>query len=45
MDISLAKKLIHYNPTTYLRDGLQITWEWYVNNQDEYLEKVNYFKG
>jgi len=44
MDISLARKLIHYNPTTTLLDGLKETWEWYVKNQDEYLNKVNYFK-
>ncbi|MGA8849126.1 MAG: NAD-dependent epimerase/dehydratase family protein [Dehalococcoidia bacterium] len=44
MDISLAKKLIHYDPTTTLLDGLKQTWNWYVNNQDEYLNKKNYFK-
>lgn len=44
MNISLAKKLIHYNPTTSLRDGLKETWNWFVKNQDEYLNKMNYFK-
>ena len=44
MDISLAKKLIHYNPTTSLLDGLRETWNWYVNNQKEYLKRKNYFK-
>ena len=44
MDISLARKLIHYNPTTILLDGLKKTWNWYLNNQDEYLRKKNYFK-
>jgi GDP-L-fucose synthase len=44
MDVSLAKKIIHYNPTTTLRDGLKETWDWFLNNQDEYLNKVNYFK-
>ena len=44
MDISLAKKLIYYNPTTSLLDGLKQTWQWFVNNQDEYLNKKNYFK-
>jgi GDP-L-fucose synthase len=44
MDISLAKRLIHYNPTTTLVEGLKETWNWYVNNQDEYLKKKNYFK-
>ncbi|GAJ19863.1 unnamed protein product, partial [marine sediment metagenome] len=36
--------LIHYNPTTTLLDGLKETWDWYVKNQDEYLNKKNYFK-
>lgn len=44
MDITLARKLIHYNPTTSLADGLKQTWDWYVKNQDEYLKKANYFK-
>lgn len=44
MDISLARKLIHYNPTTSLLEGLKETWNWYVKNQDEYLKIKNYFK-
>ena len=44
MDISLARKMIHYNPTTDLLDGLKETWDWFLNNQDEYLNKQNYFK-
>ena len=44
MDISLARKLIHYNPTTSLLDGLKETWNWFCKNSDEYLNKVNYFK-
>jgi len=44
MDISLARKLIHYNPTTTLLNGLKETWDWFVKNQDEYLNRVNYFK-
>lgn len=44
MDISLAREVIHYNPTTSLRDGLQETWEWFIKNQDEYLKRKNYFK-
>jgi GDP-L-fucose synthase len=43
MDITLARKLIDYNPTTPLLDGLKKTWEWFVANRDEYLEKKNYF--
>ena len=44
MDIFLARKLIHYNPTTSLEDGLKKTWNWFVRNQNEYLHKKNYFK-
>jgi GDP-L-fucose synthase len=44
MDISLARELLDYDPTTTLRDGLKQTWEWYVKHQDEHLTKVNYFK-
>jgi GDP-L-fucose synthase len=44
MDISLAKELIHYNPTTSLKDGLKETWEWFTQNQDDYLKRLNYFK-
>jgi GDP-L-fucose synthase len=43
MDISLAKELIHYNPTTSLLDGLKETWQWFTQNQDEYLRRKNYF--
>jgi GDP-L-fucose synthase len=44
MDISLAKQLIHYDPETSLLDGLKQTWEWFIDHQDEYLERKNYFK-
>jgi GDP-L-fucose synthase len=44
MDFSLARQLIHYNPTTSLRQGLQETWQWFVANRNEYLKKKNYFK-
>jgi GDP-L-fucose synthase len=44
MDISLAEELIHYRPTTSLADGLKETWDWFTQNQDEYLSKVNYFR-
>jgi len=44
MDISLARELIHYNPTTSLLDGLKETWNWFVEHQEEYLKRKNYFK-
>ena len=43
MDISLARKLIDYNPTTDLFRGLQETWLWFKDNQHEYLKRKNYF--
>ncbi len=45
MDITLARKLIDYNPTTSLLDGLKATWEWFVEHENEYLNKQNYFAG
>lgn len=44
MDISLSKKIIHYDPTTSLLDGLKQTWNWFIKNRDEHLNKKNYFK-
>jgi GDP-L-fucose synthase len=43
MSISLARKLINYNPTTSLYKGLRQTWDWFVTHQDEYLKRQNYF--
>jgi GDP-L-fucose synthase len=45
MDISLAKSEIGYNPSTSLMQGLKETWEWFLINQEEYLQKKNYFWG
>jgi GDP-L-fucose synthase len=44
MDISLARKVIGYHPTTTLKEGLMETWQWFTQNPDEYLSKKNYFK-
>ena len=44
MDISLARQLIDYSPSTSLLDGLKKTWMWFKDNNCEYLNKVNYFK-
>ena len=44
MDISLAEKMIGYNPSTSLEDGLKETWNWFLNNKDEHMFKKNYFK-
>lgn len=43
MDISLAREVIGYNPTTSLLEGLKETWAWFMQNKDEHLKKKNYF--
>jgi len=43
MDITLARELIGYNPSTSLEEGLKQTWQWFIDNQGEYLRKQNYF--
>lgn len=43
MDINRARDWIHYSPQTSLRMGLEETWNWFKNNQEEYLKKQNYF--
>jgi GDP-L-fucose synthase len=44
MDISRAREWINYEPKVSLREGLEVTWNWFLNNKDEYLSKKNYFK-
>jgi len=44
MDISLAREMLGYNPTTTLLEGLKQTWKWYMANADEFLARKNYFK-
>lgn len=44
MDISLARKLIHWEPETPFDEGLKETWGWFIKNKKEYSKKKNYFK-
>lgn len=44
MDISLAQDWLGYKPSTSLEDGLKQTWNWFIQNQDEYMKKKNYFR-
>ena len=44
MDISLAREMIDYNPSTSLLEGLKETWGWYLKNKDEHIFKKNYFR-
>ena len=43
MDITLARETLGYDPSTSLLEGLKQTWAWYVDHQDEYLQRKNYF--
>jgi GDP-L-fucose synthase len=43
MDIARAREWIGYHPATSLRRGLEQTWEWFQQNQKEYLQRQNYF--
>lgn len=43
MDVSRAREWIGYEPSTSLFQGLKVTWDWFLQNQDEYLSKKNYF--
>ena len=44
MDITKARETIGYEPKTTLKDGLQATWDWFMANRDEFLQRKNYFK-
>ena len=33
-DISKAKNLLEYNPQVRIREGLQKTYQWFLNNQE-----------
>lgn len=44
MNIEKAEKEINYKPETSLEKGLKETWEWFIENSEEYKNKKNYFK-
>jgi GDP-L-fucose synthase len=43
MSIEAARKTIGYEPATSLEQGLRETWEWYLDNANEFEQKQNYF--
>lgn len=43
MSIQSARELIGYEPATTLKEGLTRTIHWFKENQDEYLQRQNYF--
>lgn len=45
MDIARAKEWLGYEPKTALREGLEKTWKWFLENGDEYLQRKNYFNS
>lgn len=44
MNISKAQKEINFFPKTKILEGLRITWDWFLQNNNEYLKRKNYFK-
>lgn len=44
MDINNARKIINYNPQTSLRDGLKLTWNWFLKNNKISDLRHNYLK-
>jgi nucleoside-diphosphate-sugar epimerase len=44
MSISLARRLLGYNPEWSLFEGLKETWSWFLAHEDEYKARKNYFK-
>jgi len=44
LDITKAQKLLGYEPSTTLRQGLEETWKWFLANTNEHVLKQNYFR-
>ena len=38
-----AKKILNFQPSFTLREGLEITWKWYIKNTKEFKKRKNYF--
>ena len=45
MDMSLAKKMIGFEPQISLSEGLKETWDWYIKNGTQHMNKKNYFRS
>ena len=43
MDITKARDMLGFSPTTELSNGLRQTWEWFVKNSEEHKNKLNPF--
>jgi len=44
MDISRAREWLGYNPEVSLRQGLEITYKWFIENNAEGMQRKNYFR-
>ena len=45
MDMSLAQKMIGFEPQISLSEGLKETWDWYIKNGTQHMNKKNYFRS
>lgn len=43
MNIDRAREWLGYNPNTSLRDGLEQTWKWFLDNREQFHQRHNYF--
>ena len=44
LDIHLARENLQFSPEVSLYEGLKRTWKWYLENHEEHLRKINYFR-
>ncbi len=44
LDTTLAEQELGFKPEITLREGLERTWNWYIENQNEYKLRKNYFR-
>jgi GDP-L-fucose synthase len=44
MDMTYAEERIGFVPQISLKEGLGQVWSWFLNNQNEHLNKKNYFR-
>lgn len=43
MNMNKAKKTINFKPNFSLKEGLQITWDWFQKNNKQFMKRKNYF--
>lgn len=45
MNMNKSRSHLNFVPNYTLKEGLKITWEWFLKNNKEYLLRKNYFKN